>query len=250
MALGFDGKSRAPAPAGPGLAFWTRAYGAWGDFDGNVNAASAERDLGGFVSGLDARVSGSWRLGGAAGYSHSSIHVADRHSAADVGSFNLAGYAGGMAGPFALRGGGAWTWNEIDTSRAVIFPGFFERETASYDADAGQLFGEVAYPIAAGRTALEPFAGLAFVSIDRDSFKERGDLAALTGRGIDQDIGYSTLGIRAARTSLGTALELRPMSPLPGSTLSTTSRPLRASLSPRPGLVSLSMACRSPRRRL
>jgi outer membrane autotransporter protein len=63
-----------------------------------VNAASAERDLGGFVSGLDARVSGTWRLGGAAGYSHSSIHVADRHSTADVESFHLAGYAGGMAG--------------------------------------------------------------------------------------------------------------------------------------------------------
>jgi len=70
-----------------------------------------------------------------------------------------------LAGPFALRGGGAWTWNDIDTSRAVIFPGFFEHEEASYDADTGQAFGEIAYPIAMGRSALEPFAGLAFVSI-------------------------------------------------------------------------------------
>ena len=81
------------------------------------------------------------------------------------------------------------------------FPGFFERETASYDADTGQLFGEVAYPIAMGRTALEePFAGLAFVSIDTDSFKENGVLAALNSRGVDQDVGYSTLGLRAGAT--------------------------------------------------
>ncbi len=184
------------------MAWWRstarRAYGAWGDFDGNWNAASAERDLGGFVSGVDARVSGTWRIGFGAGYAQSDISVADRHSAADVESFHLAGYAGGLAGPFALRGGGAWTWN-VRHSRA-IFPGFFEQEEASYDADTGQAFGEIAYPIAMGRTALEPFAGLAFASIETDSFKERGDIAALDGSANDQDIGYSTLGLRAAMT--------------------------------------------------
>src|SRR5215472_2361065 len=36
---------------GPGLVFWTNAFGAWADFDGNKNAASADRNLGGFVSG-------------------------------------------------------------------------------------------------------------------------------------------------------------------------------------------------------
>ena len=41
MALGYDDKSFAPPAYGPGLAFWARGYGAWGDFDGNTNAASA-----------------------------------------------------------------------------------------------------------------------------------------------------------------------------------------------------------------
>lgn len=132
-----------------------------------------------------------------AGYSQSDVSVADRHSAADVESFHLAGYTGGMAGPFALRGGGAWSWSDIDTSRAVVFPGFFEQEKASYDAYTGQLFGEVAYPIAMRRIALEPFAGLAFVSVDTDGFKESGALAALSGRGFDQNVGYTTLGLRA-----------------------------------------------------
>jgi outer membrane autotransporter protein len=194
MALGYE----APPPSS-GAAFWTRGYGAWGDFEGDGNAASADRDLGGFISGIDTQISGTWRAGLAAGGSWSNVSVGDRHSHAEVESFQLAGYAGGMAGPLTLRGGGAWAWQDIDTDRAVMFPGFFERQSTSYDADTGQIFGEVAYPMASGRIAFEPFAGLAYVSIETDSFRERGGaLSSLTGRGGDEDVGYSTLGLRAA----------------------------------------------------
>jgi len=148
MALGYDDKSLSAPPPHEPLAFWTRAYGAWASFDGDNNAASANRNLGGFVSGIDARVTGSWRIGLAAGYSQSNLDVDKRYSSADVNSFHLGGYGGGMAGPLALRGGGTWTWNNIDTSRAVTFPGFYEREKASYNPGTGQLFGEVAYPTA------------------------------------------------------------------------------------------------------
>ncbi|HWM30916.1 MAG TPA: autotransporter domain-containing protein [Methyloceanibacter sp.] len=155
MPLGYDGRHLAAPPPRSGAAFWTRGYGAWGDFKGDGNAASADRDLGGFISGIDTQISGTWRAGLAAGGSWSNISVGDRHSHAEVESFQLAGYAGGMAGPLALRGGGAWAWQDIDTDRAVMFPGFFERQSTSYDADTGQIFGEVAYPVAAGRFAVE-----------------------------------------------------------------------------------------------
>ena len=122
-------------------------------------------------------------------------------SNADVESFYLGGYLGGMMGSFALRSGGTWAWSDIDTSRAVVFPGFFERQKASYDADTGQIFGEVAYPTQMGSVALEPFGGIAYVSIDTDTFTERGGpLASLRGRGTDQGVGYTTLGLRAATT--------------------------------------------------
>ena len=94
-----------------------------------------------------------------------------------------------------------WAWSDIDTSRAVIFPGFFERQTANYNADTRQIFGEVAYPTTMGGLGVEPFAGLAFVSIDTETFRERGGaLASLRGLDTDQDVGYSTLGLRAAST--------------------------------------------------
>jgi outer membrane autotransporter protein len=201
MALGYgDGSKSLVTPERAPLAFWTRAYGAWGDFDGDGSAASADRDLGGFISGMDAGIGGSWRAGLATGASFSDVDVDARTSSADVETYHLGGYLGGMAGSFALRGGGMWAWSSIDTSRAVVFPGFFERETASYDADTGQIFGEVAYPTQMGGVALEPFGGLAFVSVDTDSFRERGGSAALLGRDTDQDVGYTTLGLRAAST--------------------------------------------------
>jgi outer membrane autotransporter protein len=114
----------------------------------------------------------------------------------------LAGYAGGAMGPLALRTGGAWAWawNDIDTSRAVIFPFFFEREKASYHADTGQFFGEVAYPATMGAVAFEPFGSLAVVKLDTDSLKENDAIAALRNSGFDEDVSYSTLGLRAATT--------------------------------------------------
>jgi outer membrane autotransporter protein len=198
MALGYgDENEPFSAPPRAPLAFWTRAYGAWGNFDGNGNAATANRNLGGFVSGMDAQVFSSWRIGLATGASFSNVDVDARYSSAEVDSYHLGGYLGGMAGAFALRGGGVWAWSSIDTSRAVVFPGFYERQKASYDADTGQIFGEVAYPTQMWGMALEPFAGLAYVAENSDSFHEHGGALASLRGSADQDVGYSTLGFRA-----------------------------------------------------
>jgi len=195
-----DAYDSQPQPDGPNLAFWTRAFGAWANFDGNANVASASRQLGGFVSGMDAGIGTDWRIGAATGLSQSSISVDARHSAADVVTTYLAAYAGGSLGPVVLRTGGAWGWSDIDTSRAVIFPGFYERERSSYGGNTGQVFGEVAYPILIGPAAIEPFGGFAFVHVSADSFHERGDVAALRGTSEDDDVSYSTLGLRVATT--------------------------------------------------
>ena len=64
--------------------------------------------------------------------------------------------------------------------------------------------------MAAGGVALEPFAGLAYVSVDTDKFRERGALAGLRGRHTDQNVGYSTLGLRAATTMHWGAMAVTP----------------------------------------
>nr|MDJ0514317.1 autotransporter outer membrane beta-barrel domain-containing protein [Methyloceanibacter sp.] len=193
------------------LAFWTQGYGAWGTFDGDGNAATADRTLGGFISGMDARLAGSWRVGLATGASFSDVSVDERHSGANTSTYHLGGYVGGDVSGLALRAGGLWAWSEIETSRAVAFTGFFERQNADYDADTGQLFGEIAYPTRAMGIELEPFGGFAYVSVETGGFRERGGLdASLRSSGFDQDVGYTTVGLRAAKTIMWGNMEVTP----------------------------------------
>ncbi|MEM8573891.1 MAG: autotransporter domain-containing protein [Pseudomonadota bacterium] len=207
----YDGKSLVELPQSSPLAFWTQGYGAWGTFDGDGNAATADRNLGGFISGMDADVWNGWRVGIATGASFSDVSVDQRYSGANTQTYHLGGYVNGDVGGFALRGGGLWAWSDIETSRAVVFPNFFERQKADYDADTGQLFGEVAYPTQMGGIDLEPFAGLAFVSVESGSFRERGGPeASLRTGGFDQDVGYTRVGLRAATTLMWGAMAVTP----------------------------------------
>ncbi|WP_141694038.1 autotransporter outer membrane beta-barrel domain-containing protein, partial [Methyloligella halotolerans] len=197
MMLGYGskdlGSDMAPLPAvSEGPVFWTQGFGSWANFDGNGNAASLDRDMGGFISGVDAEVMPGWRAGIAAGYSYTGLDEDARLSSADVDAYHLVLYGSGKVNRFNLRGGGAWSWQDIETSRNVVFSGFSEFEEASYDGDRGQLFGEIAYPVVLHPSiAMEGFSGLAYVHQETDGFTESGALAALTSAGYQEDVTYS-----------------------------------------------------------
>jgi len=110
----------------------------------------------------------------------------------------VAAYAGTGMGPLNLRAGAAYSLHEIDTSRTIAFPGFIDRATGSFDGSTGQVFGELGYGAALGPVAIEPFAGAAFVRVDTGSLREIGGLAALSVASASADVGYSSLGLRAA----------------------------------------------------
>ncbi len=198
------------SPEGPSaseVGVWGQAFGSWATYDGNGNASGGTRDLGGLVTGLDVGFDGNWRIGAAAASSQSSIQLDAHAGSADVDTYSLAVYGGGDLGPVALRAGAAWSWHDIDTARSVAYPGLFEREKASYNGDTGQIFGELAYPILSGDMAIEPFAGLAYVRVKTDGFREDGGIAALIGKSADEDVGFSTLGLRwAGRAAVGEAV--------------------------------------------
>ena len=192
--------SKAPlkAPeASRDIVFWAQGFGAWGRFDGDGNAASVRRDLAGFITGLDTRVGESGRAGIAAGYTGSRNNL-DGRGSANVETGHIAAYGGWSFGALNLRAGGAYAFHSIDTDRTVAFPGFNDRLTARYDGGTGQVFGEVGYGFAFGNVAVEPFAGGAWVRLDTDGTTERGGAAALNVSSNRFEVGYSTLGIRAA----------------------------------------------------
>ena len=101
-------------------------------------------------------------------------------------------------GAFNVRGGGSYSLDSIDTSRAIVFPGFTDKASARFHGNVGQVFGEVGYGMAFGSVAVEPLAGLAYVHVRDGSFLESGGVAALSGSSANENTGYSFVGVRAA----------------------------------------------------
>lgn len=195
--------AHAPDHAGPG--FWSYGFGSWGSTGSDGNAASLDRATGGLLTGVDGIVA-DWRIGLLAGYSHSRFDSDGRASSGSGDSYHLGLYGGTEWGSLGFRSGLAYTWHDIDIRRAVAIPGLAERLTADYSPGTFQTFGELGYGMAAGAGRLEPFANLAYVSLDPGSFTEKGGATALSGRGGSTDVAFTTLGLRAeARFAFGTA---------------------------------------------
>lgn len=193
------------APATPtasygaeGLTFWSNGYGAWGNVDGNGNAASMSHNVGGFIAGADAPVYDIARFGLLAGYARSTYGVADRNASGSSDNYTVGAYGGAQSGNFGLRVGSTYTWSNIDTSRGVAFAGFSDNLSGTYKTGTFQAFGDVGYRFDVGSVAFEPFAGIAHVSLHTDSFSERGGPAALTAASGNTNVTFTTLGLRAS----------------------------------------------------
>ncbi|WP_453962508.1 autotransporter domain-containing protein [Amorphus suaedae] len=199
IAYAGNGALAAPAPAlaAPAFAAWGEAFGSWGSSDGTSNAAKLDRDTAGFLVGGDAGVGGYGRLGFVAGYQSSGYDADGRSSSADADTYQLGLYGGTAWRGLNLRAGAAYAWSDVDTSRIASFPGFSQSLTGSTNAGTAQVFGEAGYEVVTGPVALEPFAGLAYVSVSTDGYTESGGAAALTVDGDTTEVTYTTLGIRA-----------------------------------------------------
>ena len=140
----------APGARGPSrdLTFWAQGLGGWGHADSDGNAASLRSRFGGFLSGVDARFGETWRAGFVAGYMRSDLNVDARASSAGIDSVQLGPYAAGRLGAFNVRGGGSYSLDSIDTSRAIVFPAFTDQTKARFHGNVGQIFGEVGYGMA------------------------------------------------------------------------------------------------------
>lgn len=199
MAYGSDGPAYVPATTDR-FAAWGQAFGSWGHWDGDGNAARLDRSIGGFFIGADAPVLDNWRIGAVAGYSRDTFDAKDRASSGSSDNYHLGLYGGTAWGDLAFRTGAAYTWHTISTDRGVAFPGFSDSLKGDYGAGTAQIFGEFAYGFSAGGTRFEPFANLAYVNLHTDGFAEGGGAAALTSASSGTDTTFTTLGLRASGT--------------------------------------------------
>lgn len=179
---------------------WLKVLGAWGKSDGGHDNASSNSSIGGLLAGVDGLITEDTRLGFVTGYSDSSLSMGDgTHSSASVDSYHLGAYLGHEIDALRLSVGGAYSWHRIDVKRDLQFGDVSGKQKSKRDATTAQLFTEAAYRLDLQPVALEPFANLAYVHLNSDSFSEKGDAAALKGGENNRDAVLSTLGLRASK---------------------------------------------------
>jgi outer membrane autotransporter protein len=195
-----DAPAPAIAPLGPVYAVWAQGLGSWGSLSGNSNVARTDDSIGGVISGVDVTYSRMLRLGFAGGYTHSNFNSANIPASGSSDSYHLALYGGWQNGPWALRGGGSFSWNDIDTSRQVTVVGLGGSQNGGYADKTWQAFAEGARSFAFGPAALEPFANIAYVHVG-GGVGESG-LAAVSGS-TSFDTTYTTLGAHGSYALMG-----------------------------------------------
>jgi outer membrane autotransporter protein len=186
---------------------WGQAYGNWSQIDGDGNAAPLDRDGRGLFAGVDFPVGPSFSAAFGAGLSRADLNVGGRNSTAEVDSRHVAARLSGRFGPISAMLGAGYSWHGIATERSVAFAGFVDQARGDYDARTAQVFAELGYALPLGRVELEPFVGLAHVSVGTDDFRETGGAAAVSGEEVKDSVTFATLGVRSA-AGLG-ALTLR-----------------------------------------
>ena len=198
-----DGLATKATPAAattPERAVWATGFGSWTNVDGTANAAGLNGATGGFLMGSDGALDSGWRLGVAGGYSSTSF--SGQGASGNSDNWHIGAYGGNQWGALALRAGLAYTWQDVSTSRSVAFSGFADSLSADYHAGLFQAFGELGYRLDTAFAAFEPFANLAYISLDTDGYGEWGGAAALSASGTEMETSFTTLGLRAEKEVL------------------------------------------------
>ncbi|MGY2277134.1 autotransporter serine peptidase EprS [Pseudomonas monsensis] len=180
---------------------WIKALGAWGTTDSSHDTAGYSTSIGGLLAGVDGALDEQTRIGLVTGYSDSSLSMGSgTQSSAKVDSYHLGAYAGHETGAWRLSTGAAYSWHRADVKRDLQYGNVSGKQKAKVDASTTQVFGEAAYRLHLQPLALEPFANLAYVHLDTEGFREKGNAAALKSAGDQRDAVLSTLGVRVLKT--------------------------------------------------
>jgi len=193
-------RSRA-STGGDGVGIWGQAMYGLVESRASTQTAFTQTDRRGGIAGIDIGHDGL-RFGGAAGYLKSDIGVRGQASHADVDTKLISAYVGWNRDALTLDGGVAYSWHRIDARRSVNLGTLGGLQSAKYDANTAQVFGEAAYGIAIGHNAtLSPFAGYSHLRSHRDAFAEIGTVAALTVDKSNRDLDIIHIGAKLAGTA-------------------------------------------------
>lgn len=173
-----------------GVMVWNSGFASSNQWSGNGNATGIDSTTAGVLFGADAPIVAQWRIGGLLGYSHDSFQQASTES------YHAGVYAEGNIGKMDLVGGAIYAYNEASTLRAISFGTFYSQVSAHYASATRQVFADLSWTHELDTVKLQPFANVAYVNLDTDTFRENGGNAALSATGSNDEIATSTVGLR------------------------------------------------------
>lgn len=181
-----------------GLILWMQGIGNWSQANGRY-VSKMDRSVGGLLVGADKDVWESGRLGLLAGFSQTTMDVDRLRSSGTSSNASIAGYGNASWVGFSVRGGVAATWHQLDSTRtAAVGTTLVNELSADQTAFTSQAFGELAYSQNWSGVTVEPFAGLAQVSVYSRSFTETGGPSALHAVAQSNSALFTTLGVRSS----------------------------------------------------
>ncbi|NYT66257.1 autotransporter domain-containing protein [Alcaligenaceae bacterium] len=173
---------------------WGQALGSWGHLGATGDAQQLDRSTGGMLFGGDTAVGTNTRVGLAVGFTDSTFRGTSS-SRVKAEGYHLMAYIGSQQGHWALRGGVAQSWYDVDARRSL---GYADWGTASSSAhsQSTQLFAEAGYGMDVGKFKLEPYAGVAQVWLRQAGFNENGSPVGLQAGSTSDAVTFTTLGLR------------------------------------------------------
>ncbi len=187
---------------GKATTFWLRAAGSWGTARADGIGSRFTTEQRGVLTGIDFASNG-FKVGGMFHYTNTDVELASlgKSTVESVGGAIYGGYRQEGAG-FAIGAGASIASNNANGARAITAPGLAQSLVSDIGGTTYQVFGEVAFDLAAAEnTRIEPFARAAYAKVDSKAFAETGGIAGVTGIGQSSDATITTLGMRGAFTT-------------------------------------------------
>nr|WP_316629452.1 autotransporter domain-containing protein [uncultured Brevundimonas sp.] len=194
----------------PGGAYlWAEALGGRRQLDDNGEAPAIKEEGYGVLTGIDATLTGPWRVGLAGGWRTVEAEGPDALTGkADIKQWHAMAYTAGGWGAWRGQFGAGFSGATVETERNVSLVGIINSHLAAdYDGTVAHAFGELSYVHDIGGAAVEPFLGYSFVRAETDPVREvetRGgdDAAALLISGDQNQVSFTTLGVKARTSAL------------------------------------------------
>jgi uncharacterized protein with beta-barrel porin domain len=191
--------------AADGTSIWLRRFGEEEGVSANALAPGYAQESKGLVAGFDFALTDAAKAGAAYGHMQSEVAFTTRGDSARIDTWQMNAYGAYRFDRFYADTQASFGRHDVAAARIIDLPLLGStRATANYAATSWSAASEFGATWQAGRVALKPALGVAYVGMSSDPFVESGSSYALRVGGSQSTSLASTLALAASgRWTLG-----------------------------------------------